>query len=151
MIDHIPTDLAAFLRQKQQLVYDESKAIAGRIQLRSLNQLRIGRLYATPHSELDPNRKKSGVYRIPAICLVKSCEIYDPTYILSYLPFEKAYASFDGDHALITLFQDASWTKIVANPVPYLNAMWEPSPTVECVRNENQWWKRYEFFKDAFE
>lgn len=151
MIDLIPSDLASFLKKKGQLVYDEAEAIPGHIQLRSLTQLRIGRVYAAPASEDDPNRKKSGVYRIPAICLVKKCERYNPEYILSYLPFEKAFASFDGDHAMVTVFENASWQDIVENALPYINALWEPEPAVKCLRNEIRWWKRYAFFKNAFE
>ena len=146
----LPPDLLAFLSGGGQLSYDPSAAEPGRVKLRSTSDLRIGRVYAAPHSPLDPNRNEPGVYRIPAISIIETCEHYDPHHILTYLPFEHSFAALDGDHAIINVFTGASWTDIVSAPTQYLNALWQPMPAVSVSR-DTPWWERYEFFKDAFE
>lgn len=151
MQEFLPPDLWEFLSSGEQLQYDPAKAEAGKVRLHATKDLRIGRVYAAPLSELDPNRGNSGVYRIPVISLVASCGTYDPAYLISWLPFEHAYAVFDGDHALVTVFPDATWTDIAAAPLDYLNALWDREPVVPVVREEYPWWQRYAFYEEAFE
>ena len=146
----LPEDLVRFLGRRSKLEYDRSQALLGRISLYKLESLRVGRIYAAPRKRSDPNRGKSGVYRIPAISLVSRCEKYDPAYLICYLPLERAFAAFDGDHALPSLFVDATWSDIVGNPLPYLNAPWERKSTVKVKRNTD-WGAQYAFFRGAFE
>ncbi len=146
----IPEDLTFFLRKRKQLVYNPKKAIAGSIKLMPLHRLRIGRVYAAPKSTADPNRRRSGVYRIPAISITSKAEQSDPEHLLTYLPFEGLYATFDGDHAVVTVFSEATWSDIAADPLPYLNANWEKKPSVKATRR-TQWFQRYVFFDEAFE
>lgn len=146
----IPDDLRAYLKAKQQLGCDWKQAQTGEIRLFSLDRLRIGRMYAAPRGMSDPNRRRRGVYRIPAISLTARCKEYAPEHLLSYLPFENLYATFDCDHAVVTVFTGATWTDIAANPLPYLNANWESRPAVPASRR-TQWHRRYDFFKNAFE
>lgn len=147
----LPADLWNFLESGRQLEYDVSLVEPGRMRLQAAKDLRIGRIYAAALSKRDPNRKKSGVYRIPAISLVESCERYDPEYLLAYLPFEGMYAALDQDHARVTVFTSATWSDIVASPTAYLNSLWEESPSVSVSRDEHPWWSHYAFFEEAFE
>lgn len=146
----LPGDLEAHLRAKRQLSCDWRKAQTGEIRLFSLDRLRIGRMYSAPRGTNDPNRRRRGVYRIPAISLTARCKKYDPEHLLSYLPFENLYATFDCDHAVVTVFTRATWTDIAANPLPYLNANWERNSAAPTSRR-TQWYRRYDFFQDAFE
>lgn len=146
----LPVELWDFLVQSRQFDYDPELTETGRVMLHVAGSLRIGRVYAAPGADNDPNRDASGVYRIPAISLVASCQRYDPDHLLTYLPFEQAFAAFDGDHALVTLFPGASWADIVKAPTRYLNALWQTQPEVTVERGR-AWWKRYAFFNEAFE
>lgn len=145
----LPDDLYAFLKKKRQLACDWKHAQTGRLKLLALDQLRFGSVYAAARGTADPNRRRRGIYRIPAISLIGRCERYDPEHLLTYLPFEGKFATFDGDHAVVTLFTQATWTDIASNPLPYINANWESKPAAPSWRR-TQWWRRYEFFKDAF-
>src|ERR1700754_4020372 len=124
----IPQDLQTFLRKKGQLTCDWKLAQTGRLKLLPLAELRVGSVYAAPRGTLDPNRRRRGIYRIPAISLIARCERYDPDHLLTFLPLEGRFATFDGDHAVVTVFTDATWTDIGRNPLPYVNANWESKP-----------------------
>jgi hypothetical protein len=145
----LPQELVAFLQSGQQLKYDFKKAVAGRLTLKGIDELQIGAVYAAPRKRGDPNKTERGVYRVPAISLVAKCERYDPRHVLSYLPLEAAFAAFDGDHAMITVFPGASWTSIQADPLPYINAQWDSEPSIQVDRNVD-WGSRYSFNKGAF-
>ena len=98
----------------------------------------------------DPNRKREGVYRIPAFSLLAKCEVYAPEHLLTFLPFEERFAAFDCDHAIVTVFTSATWADIVSNPLLYLNAPWERKPAVPHAR-DLRWWERYAFYPGACE
>lgn len=147
---NLPEDLRAFLQKRGQLSCDWKQAQTGRLKLRALDQLRIGSVYAAARGTIDPNRRREGVYRVPAISLIARCERYDPEHLLTFLPFERKFATFDGDHAVVTLFTQATWTDIAKDPLPYVNANWESKPSVASSRRM-KWWLWYEFFEDAFE
>lgn len=147
----VPADLWTFLATGGQLRYDPDHTEAGQIHLHSAQDLRVGHIYVAAHSPQDPNLNESGVYRIPAISLVASCEHYEPDHLLTYLPFEQSFAVFDGDHARVTVFPGASWADILCSPTDYLNSLWSQSPAVQVLRDEHPWWERYVFFKGAFE
>jgi hypothetical protein len=146
----LPAELWAFLTNGGQFTCDPEALETGWVKLHPAADLRIGRVYIAPHSDRDPNYEESGIYRVPAISLVESCERYAPDHLLTYLPFEQAFAAFDADHARVTVFPEASWTDILEGPHQYLNALWQSSPEVPVLR-EDTWWQRYVFFKDAFE
>lgn len=147
----LPKDLLSFLTTGDQLHYDHSKTEPGRITLFRAEELRVGSVYAAAHSPEDPNHGRSGVYRIPAISLVKSCERYDPDHLLTYLVVERVFAMFDADHARITVFNDASWNDIQSSPALYLNALWEPEPSLDISRDDHPWWEQYAFVEGAFD
>ena len=77
----------------------------------------------TKHYWLDA--KSKGYYEIPAVSLTNKVKNYDPKYLLLWLPNEELYGQWDCDHWEITVFPKARWKDIVANPIPYLNAMWD--------------------------
>ena len=117
----IPEDLKAFLARGDQLFYDYSKAEPEKIELCSLNELSTGVIWLAPEDEY-----ADGYHEIPALNLVSNCETYEPDYILLWLPNEKLYGAWDCDHWQLTVFKDTTWTDIVKNPLPYINAQWYP-------------------------
>ncbi|MFL0811442.1 MAG: hypothetical protein K6L76_13570 [Agarilytica sp.] len=125
----IPADLNDFLNSGGKLEYDPGKCECGRIELLKTEDLENCTLsvelaeefYASPEQhQMGP----WGTYNIEAINLVKSCEHYDPEYILLYLPKEKLYGSFDSDHLNLIVFPNTIWSKIISNPLGYINAQW---------------------------
>jgi len=129
----LPEDLTEFLAAKQKLVYPTEDCECGQIKLLSLGKHKLGEVWVNGESlkgvERDPNEGKEGYYAIPAVNLVKSCEDYDPEHILSWIPEENLYISWDSDHWTVTAFPRVTWSMIAANPLPYVNAQWD-SPSI---------------------
>ena len=149
MLDFLPADLVSLLSRESEFNVDPDLLESGRLTFHSPADLRISTLYVAPRGMKDPNRRRRGIYRIPAVSLVKECERYDPRHLLTYLPFERSYAAWDGDHALLTCFGAATWAQIAADPEPYVNALWERKPRVPVVRNIEPW-LRYQFLRNEF-
>jgi hypothetical protein len=148
MLNLLPHDLDAFLSLRRKLTFDSLLAITGRVSLLPKDQLRIGNAYCAAGSRNDPNFGRVGVYRVPAVSLLKKCEKYDPDYLLCFLPYEGRFAAMDGDHASVTVFTKATWTDISNDPVPYLNALWEKKPAVPVARS-TRWWQTYRFHENS--
>jgi hypothetical protein len=144
----LPLDLKEFLQSGNQLEYDPSQSEAGQVGLCSLPELWLANLlvntYATPLEEGDPHEGNSG-YLVPAVSLTKSCENYDPDFLLLWLPTEDKYGNFDTEHGNLLVFPDTTWGNIVKDPVRYLNSQWEPQSGVAVTF---QPWPKYEFSDD---
>jgi len=63
---------------------------------------------------------------VPAYDFVAECEEYDSEGILIWLPDQKVFGSWDSENWDVIIFPNVTWPEIAANPVKYLNAMWEP-------------------------
>jgi hypothetical protein len=72
--------------------------------------------------------KKNGFdhERFRGIDLVKSSSGYDPQGIMAWFSALKVYGQWDCDHHKIIVFPGATWSDIMANPVPYFGAQWDP-------------------------
>ena len=141
----VPDDLLDFLQRGQQLKYDPKDCEAGSVILKRSSDLVIAEIYIdsenSPWQESDPNAGREGYYSIPAVSLVDSCEGYDPEGILVWLPDQQCYGTWDNDHWDVLVFPDVSWSDIVANPVPFINAQWRGEVKFEYLRP----WPCYEF------
>lgn len=60
---------------------------------------------------------------------------YEPEGILVWFPDMGQYGSWDCDHLTIITYPDASWAKIVANPVLYVNGQWYPERVKHVIVN----------------
>lgn len=144
----LPHDLKKFLQSGNQLQYDPSQSEAGQVGLYSLPELWLANLlvntYDTPLEDGDPHEGKSG-YLVPAVSLTKSCENYDPDFLLLWLPTEDRYGNFDTEHGNLLVFPNTTWGDIVKDPVRYLNSQWEPQGGVAATF---QPWPEYEFSDD---
>jgi hypothetical protein len=133
----LPDDLIQFLRQGKQLEYERSQAAPGRIALYDLGQHILTEAYVDsenhPFAYSDPHAGEDGYYPVPAVGLVSACEYFDPPdSILMWLPEWKLFATWDDDHWDLRVFPHITWSQIAANPLPYINAIWQP----ENVENE---------------
>ena len=132
----IPEDLRVFLSKNNHLDYDHNKAECGSTELHSIEDLSVGSIWLAPE---DINT--DGYHEIPAVKLISDCKVYEADYILFWLPNENVYGSWDCDHWSVTIFPDTTWASIVKNPLPYLNAQWQPEAGI------GQLYKPYDKYK----
>jgi hypothetical protein len=132
----VPEDLLEFLGSGSQLEYDPDECECGQVTLFARKQLSPSVVFVdsddAPFANQDPHAEEEGCYVIPAINLVAECEGYDPDGILIWLPDQKVFGTWDSEFRNVFIFPNATWNKISASPVKYLNALWEP----EAVRYE---------------
>lgn len=126
----LPDATVQFLSRNGQFNYDVSACEPGEVGLKCLEDLTVGEVWVNTDGAGDPNSGAEGYYSIPAVSLTGKCESYDPEFILLWLPNEKLFGTWDCDHAVLTVFPDANWAQIVANPAVYLNAQWDSDPSV---------------------
>ncbi len=125
---NLPESLLKFIESGNQLQFDAAQCEAGTIELRAPGELKLERLpvsvYGTEFESANPQRGETGFYYPLVVPLTKGDFV---TYaVLLWLPREQRFGSYDDEHRLIVTFPDASWAAIVADPLLYLNAHWEP-------------------------
>ncbi len=81
----LPSDLAAFLSEGQELDYDPSKCEPGQIKLVPYGTHQIGEVWSEPDShpaaEKNPHAGESGYYAVPAVNPVSEAKGYNPHFI----------------------------------------------------------------------
>jgi len=127
---NLPDDLNRFLQSGQQLGFGGQRCETGEVRLNTLADLQVStfrlQTYATPLQGEDPHKSEPGYYLVPAVSLVAECENYLPEFLLVWLPDEGGFGTGDEEHGHLLVFPDVTWTDIVANPVLYLEAQWNP-------------------------
>lgn len=127
---NLPADLIALLAAGNQLEYDPEPCEAGAITLVPLSELKLERFPVETCSlavyDKDPHFPKKNSYLVLGVNLAASCTGgYEAVGLLVWLPIERRYGIWDSSHCGIQVFgADVTWTGIVANPVPYINAGW---------------------------
>jgi hypothetical protein len=125
-----PEDFLNFLKSGRQLEYGPEECEPGRVTLLPLKKIAPNVVYVdsfdAPFAINDPHAGEDGCYIVPVYNLVAECENYDPDGILIWLPDQKVFGSWDSENWDVLVFPNATWSDIAANPVKYLNAMWEP-------------------------
>ena len=141
----IPHDLADFLHAGKQLEYNAALCEAGKVVLKSLDELFVSDVYVdseeSPLHDSDPSADVKGYYAVPAVSLVAECEGYDPEGILIWLPDYSLYGTWDSDHWDVLVFPNVTWSDVVDNPVAFLNAQWEHGVVCEYLAP----WEKCEF------
>ncbi|MGO8673205.1 MAG: hypothetical protein ACLQVD_17835 [Capsulimonadaceae bacterium] len=144
---NLPDSLREFLELGRQLVYDITKCEAGQVVLHKVTDLVRARLLVNmSETELeteDPHEGAMG-YVVPAVSLTADCDGYQPDFLLLWLPNENLFGWFDCEHGHLGVFPGVTWDDIVDDPVPYLNAQWNPNGPSELFRP----WPNYEFTND---
>ncbi len=128
----LPIDLIHFLRDGRQLEYDVSKCEAGQIRLKALGELAPAIIDVYPNCptlDYDPYgglfyAKIEGRYQAKVFDLVARCDRYGEVGMLCWFSALSRYGCIDVEHGSVWMFPDATWTDIVANPQPYLDAQW---------------------------
>jgi hypothetical protein len=87
--------------------------------------------YHVNHDE--PGEDPKLRYGITGIDLISGCEGYDPEGILIYFPQFSEFGSWDCDHAIITMYSDASWETIRDSLFDYVNGQWCPDRVNHCL------------------
>jgi hypothetical protein len=127
----LPSDLVDFLTRGAPLIYDTFKCECGQVTLLPLDNLALATIDVEPTSlRNDPHRGEDGNYAVPAVNLIAAAEHYDPEFILCWIPKLEQFATYDTDHQVLQIFPDIHWTDIAADPLTYVNAQWNPRPTV---------------------
>jgi len=139
---HLPKSTVAFLRAGKQFDYDEAQCEAGRVGLHHLDKLTLGEVWVGTDTRSDPHHGDDGYYAIPAVSLTGECASYNPAFILLWLPQERLFGAWDCDHWVLTVFPDATWEDIVADPLTYLNSQWSAGAGGGVAF---QPWPKYEF------
>ena len=124
----LPGDLFDFVYSGRQLKYPVKESIPGRLALRGLDELSLGSVWVDSEKapiDGDPNEGKIGYYTVPAFSLTKKCTGYEPEFLLLWLPTENLYGTWDCDHGHLVVFPDATWSDIVRDPIPFINAQWD--------------------------
>jgi hypothetical protein len=131
-----PQDFLEFLKNGSQLDYDPEDCECGQVTLLAHDKLSPGVVFVdsddAPFADQDPHVEEAGCYVVPAFSLIAECgEGYDPEGILIWLPDQKVFATWDSEFWNVLIFPYATWGDISANPLKYLNALWEPD-AVHC-------------------
>jgi len=124
----LPADLVAFLQSGASLEYDHEQYDPGKITLLTLPQLKLQNFpvdYDTglDDSHEDPHAGEAGCYLVQGVNRVATCEDFDPEGIILWLPVEQRFGAWDSDHRYLEMFgETVTWTSIVADPGPHLEA-----------------------------
>ena len=124
---NLPDDLAAFLRTGRQLEYHDDEA--GIVTSLPLDRLRVEFFPMSSTSPEDPHGGE-GSYLVKGVRLIASG--YDlitpnlgPVASLLWLPLDKRYGWWDGDHGTIGVFgPDVGWSDITRDLPQYINPEW---------------------------
>lgn len=122
---NLDPSLVDFLKAGKQLEYNEREAEPGKVGLCSFDELDAELI-----DVCRPSGFADGFFKVPAVSLTNDCEDYEPAYILLWLPNEKMYGTWNCDDGYLTVFPDAKWEDIAANPLPYINSQWESESEV---------------------
>jgi hypothetical protein len=121
---NLPNDTTEFLKSRRQLDYDPAECEPGKVTLHPLAALTLGEVWGGTDDSSDPHYAEDGYYAIPAVSLTATCDAYDSDYILLWLPEEKKFGTWDCDHWILTVFENATWQDIEKSPAVYIGAQW---------------------------
>jgi hypothetical protein len=122
---NLPDDLFAFLQNGKQLEYDPATCEAGAITFLPVDRLRIEFFPMISESPEDPHAGESGCYLVKGVSLIASCDNYDPTGLLLWLPLDERYGLWDGEHGTLFVFgPDVDWSEIARDLPRHINAEW---------------------------
>ena len=111
-------------------MYDPEPCEAGAITLQPLAELKLQRFpvetSSLPVFKKDPHYPDVNSYLVLGVNLVASCTGgYESVGLLMWLPVENRYGIWDSSHCGIQIFgAKITWKRIVADPVPHINAGW---------------------------
>jgi hypothetical protein len=62
---------------------------------------------------------------VSGVSLIDSCDNYDPIGLLLWLPLDKQYGLWDGEHGTLLVFEpEVTWTEIAEDLPRHINAEW---------------------------
>ena len=126
MVDpNLPADLVAFIHCGKQPDYNKASCEAGAVEFLTLDKLKVEFFPMTPESPDDPHAGECGSYLVPGVSLISVCDNYDPVGLLLWLPLDRRYGTWDGEHGTLRVFpEEVDWS-MIANDLPhYINSQW---------------------------
>ena len=132
-----PNDVTAYLQAHRSFDYDPSSTECGAVGLVSPEDLTLRDFWVNGEDRDwtdDPHAADDGCYVVPGIDLVGEIDGFDPDGILLWIPELVGFGSWDCDHWDLIVFGDTSWDEIVADPVRYLDAQWDPACSFEYLK-----------------
>jgi hypothetical protein len=82
----------------------------------------------------DPHADDGGYYVVLGVDLVGAVEGFDPDGILVWVPELSSFGTWDSDHWDLIVFEATPLEAIVADPVPFLDAQWDPTCPFDYLR-----------------
>ncbi|MCB0996163.1 MAG: hypothetical protein KDB21_13785 [Acidimicrobiales bacterium] len=125
----VPDEALAYLAAHRTFDRDISMSEVGAIVLAEPSSLAVRDFWVDGGGRdwpADPHRHHAGYYVVPGIDLVRAVDGYDPDGVLIWIPALRSFGTWDLDHWDLIVFEDTSWEAIADDPVPFLDALWDP-------------------------
>lgn len=134
-MNHLPKSLITFLKNGQQLRFDESKSDIGPFSLKKYSEITVSKTHAFPGCQNiidDPYGTLEGQYEIEIIDLVKESEYYDPEGLLCWINSFKKFGCIDEEHGEILVYS-CSWDELVNTPLKFIDSIWGQDENAERI------------------
>lgn len=86
------------------------------------------------HLKADTYELLEGGYKAIAAPLFDEKNRLNSEMLLLWLPDLQRYSSYDREHTNLVIFSSATWSDIVANPLPYFNSILAEPQDIEATR-----------------
>lgn len=143
----LPDECWLFLSAGAQLDFNPDECEAGPVRLRSAQELKLECLpvetYPNTYRDDAPPQKEDGFYYVLTVPLTEGERVSEA--VLSWLPVEKSFATYNDDHHDLLLFPTATWEQIIGEPLRFLNAMWEIDERNDDFVREIKPWLQHPF------
>lgn len=129
MESSVPSDAISYLQNHRSFDYDPSMSECGAVVLAPVENLDVRDFWVDGEGQNwadDPHAAEVGYYVVPCIDLVSQVDGFDPEGILVWIPRVASFGSWDADHWDLIVFYSTGWEAIVADPLRYINAQWDP-------------------------
>ena len=143
----LPDECWEFLSAGAQLDFNPDECEAGPVRLCSADELKLEPLpvetYPSTYRDDAPPQKEAGFYYVLMVPLAN--DEFGVEAVLSWLPVEKSFATYEGSHHDLLLFPYATWEQIVNEPLRFLNALWEVDERNDDFVREMKPWLQHPF------
>ena len=133
----LPGEVVSYLRSHRTFDIDTSPSECGDVVLASADALAVRDFWVNGEGRDwpdDPHADDGGYYVVPGVDLVGAVEGFDPDGILVWVPELSSFGTWDSDHWDLIVFEATPWEAIVADPVPFLDAQWDPTCPFDYLR-----------------
>ena len=137
MMPSAPNDAIAYLHAHRSFDHDPSNSVCGAVVLAAADALTLREFWIDGEGRDwidDPHEGDDGYYVVPGIDFVAQVDGFDPDGILVWIPGLESFGTWDSDHWDLIVFEETRWDAIVADPLRYVDAQWDPECTFEYLK-----------------